>query len=110
MRAIGIDIGTTAVCGVAVEAETGRVLASITKNSEAFLRGCAEWEKIQSVEKIMALADDILESLMTEDTVCIGVTGQMHGIVYINAKGEAVSPLYIWQDERGNQDSYTHIL
>ena len=26
----------------------------------------------------------------------------MHGIVYYNSKGNAVSPLYTWQDERGN--------
>ena len=89
MRAIGIDIGTTAVCGVAVDTETGKVLRSVTKNSEAFLRGCAEWEKIQSVEKIMALADGILEELFTEDTASIGVTGQMHGILYYDKNGQA---------------------
>lgn len=33
----------------------------------------------------------------------IGVTGQMHGILYLNEQGEAVSPLYTWQDGRGNQ-------
>ena len=32
----------------------------------------------------------------------IGITGQMHGIVYTDIQGNAVSPLYTWQDGRGN--------
>lgn len=103
MRAIGIDIGTTSICGVVLDVDSGAVVKSITQNSNAFLRGCADWEKIQSVEKIIANAEDILESLTAdEDIAAIGVTGQMHGILYVNSDGEAVSPLYTWQDERGN--------
>ena len=102
MQAIGIDIGTTSICGVVFDAESGKLLASRTKNSDAFLSGCAEWEKIQSVEKIMSVAMEILDELLNDDTAVIGVTGQMHGIVYTDKDGKAVSPLYTWQDERGN--------
>ena len=104
MKAIGIDIGTTSVCGVLIDAATGGVEKSVTKNSNAFIEGCAEWEKIQSVDKIMTVATDILESLIVEggDVGVIGITGQMHGIVYTDKDGNAVSPLYTWQDGRGN--------
>ena len=102
MKAIGIDIGTTGICGVLADAENGALLRSVTKNSEAFICGCADWEKIQSVDKVISLAKEILDALVDEDVAVIGVTGQMHGIVYINANGEAVSPLYTWQDGRGN--------
>ena len=102
MKAIGIDIGTTSVCGVVIDTETGEVLKSRTKNSNAFLKGCAEWEKIQSVDKIMSAAMEIVEDFADRDTAVIGVTGQMHGIVYVNADGHAISPLYTWQDGRGN--------
>ena len=102
MKVIGIDIGTTSVCGVVIDVETGELLDSCTKNSDAFLDGCAEWEKIQSVEKIMSVATEILDSLIDDEVVVIGVTGQMHGIVYTDKAGNAVSPLYIWQDGRGN--------
>lgn len=102
MKAIGIDIGTTSVCGVVIDVESGRLLNSQTKNSDAFLPGCAEWEKIQSVEKIMSVATEILDGFIDNDIAVIGVTGQMHGIVYTDKSGNAVSPLYIWQDERGN--------
>ena len=102
MKAIGIDIGTTSVCGVVIDAESGEIISSCTKNSNADLKGCAEWEKIQSVEKIMSVATEILEDFLGDDVAVIGVTGQMHGIVYTDKDGKAVSPLYTWQDGRGN--------
>lgn len=102
MKAIGIDIGTTSVCGVVIDTASGSVVHSCTRNSDAFLPGCASWEKIQSVDTILAVATGILEDLIADDVAVIGVTGQMHGIVYVDGEGLAVSPLYIWQDERGN--------
>ena len=104
MKAIGIDIGTTSVCGVLLDSDTGCVKKSITKNSNAFILGCAEWEKIQSVDKIMIIAADVLKNLINgnDDVGVIGVTGQMHGIVYTDENGNAASPLYTWQDGRGN--------
>ncbi len=100
MHIIGIDIGTTSICGVAVDTESGTVLRSHTEASNAFIRTEREWEKIQSVEKIISTAKGILDSLITEETVAIGVTGQMHGILYFDKNGQAVSPLYTWQDRR----------
>lgn len=104
MKAIGIDLGTTSVCGVLIDTLTGCVEKSVTKNSNAFIKGCAEWEKIQSVDKIVTVATDILGSLMNEngDVSVIGITGQMHGIVYTDKDGNSASPLYTWQDGRGN--------
>lgn len=102
MKAVGIDIGTTSVCGVVIDADTGEMINSCTKNSDAFIKTDNEWEKIQSVERIMSVANEILENFIDNDVAVIGVTGQMHGIVYTDKNGNAVSPLYIWQDERGN--------
>lgn len=101
MKAIGIDIGTTSVCGVLTDALTGDLINTKTKNSNAFLEGVAWWEKIQSVDKIINIATEILNDLLCDDVSVIGVTGQMHGILYYNSDGTAVSPLYTWQDGRG---------
>ena len=105
MKSIGIDIGTTSICGVVIDCESGAVLDSKTISSEAFIPTANSWEKIQSTEKIMSIAKGILDSFLDcgkEDILSIGVTGQMHGIVYIDIDGKAVSPLYTWQDGRGN--------
>ena len=101
MRAIGIDLGTTSICGVLMDTQTGKVLRSRTENSNAFIDG-AHFERKQSPEKIISLALEILEDLIDSETAAIGVTGQMHGIVYYDGEGKAVSPLYTWQDGRGD--------
>lgn len=102
MQAIGIDLGTTSICGVVLDTKSGKVLKSKTVNSDAFIETDKSWEKIQSPEKIISIAEEILMEFITEDTAVIGVTGQMHGIVYTDKNGVAVSPLYTWQDSRGN--------
>lgn len=102
MKVIGIDIGTTSICGILIDAKCGEVLKSITKNSDAFIKTENEWEKIQDVEKIITMAIGITDELIEEDVCAIGVTGQMHGIVYYDKDGKALSPLYTWQDGRGS--------
>lgn len=37
------------------------------------------------------------------DVERIGITGQMHGVLYVDGAGQPVSPLYTWQDGRGSQ-------
>ena len=103
MQIIGIDIGTTSICGVAIDTENGAVLNSKTINSEAFIESDKPYEKIQSPKKIISIATEILNNLITDDTAAIGVTGQMHGIVYTDENGKSVSPLYTWQDKRGDE-------
>ncbi len=102
-QAIGIDLGTTSISLVALNAENGAVIRAVSQNSEAFLPSTAPYERIQSPQRILDIALSLLDELICEQTAVIGVTGQMHGILYIDGKGEAVSPLYTWQDGRGDQ-------
>lgn len=102
MKAIGIDIGTTSICGILLDCTSGEILKSVTKNSDAFINTQNEWEKIQDTDKIISIALSITDELICDDTAVIGITGQMHGIVYFDEKGTAISPLYTWQDTRGN--------
>ena len=105
MKAIGIDLGTTGICGILMDAECGEICHSITKPSDSFIKTENEWERVQDVRKIEKTAFEILDSLINtagDEVVSIGISGQMHGIVYINKSGEAVSNLYTWQDGRGN--------
>lgn len=101
MNFIGIDIGTTSICGVAA-AENGEIVRSVTKPNNAFIKTENEFERIQNPEVIIKTVCSILRELGAENAQAIGFSGQMHGIVYTDADGNAVSPLYIWQDERAN--------
>lgn len=105
MKVIGLDIGTTTVCAVVLDAQKGDVLKSITLPNDTFLDNTKPFEKIQNPEKILSKAMSLVDELISEydDIVSIGVTGQMHGLLYINEKGNAVSGLYIWQDASANE-------
>ena len=39
MNVIGLDIGTTTICGIAVDAESGKLLKSITLDNDSFIDG-----------------------------------------------------------------------
>ncbi|WP_342566167.1 FGGY family carbohydrate kinase [Paenibacillus sp. FSL R7-0345] len=103
MKFIGLDIGTTSITGLVYSLEHKIVLCSITEESDARISGRQEeWEKLQDPEVICKVIGRILEELLqTEDDIMgIGLTGQMHGILYTGDIGHAVSPLYTWQDGR----------
>lgn len=103
MKVLGLDIGTTTVS--AVVTEEGRVLSALTLPNGTFLPSPHLWEKAQDPLAIRRTALNAVEQLLAEhpDVQRIGVTGQMHGIVYLDSQGEPVSPLYTWQDGRGDQ-------
>ena len=94
---LGIDIGTSSICAICLDGK-GNTVFTITKANNA--HGA---EKTQDPEAIFALCRDIYEELIQKYPIkCIGVSGQMHGVLYLDKNGKAVSPLYSWQDERGN--------
>lgn len=106
MKAIGIDIGTTTICAVLLEEETGALLDSRTLPNDTAVPTAEDrgWEHLQDPEKILGKCRTVLEEYLAEyaDVASIGVTGQMHGILYVDENGKAISPLYTWQDRRGD--------
>ena len=104
MKAIGLDIGTTTICVVVLDGETGDVVESRTVANDTFLNSNHAYEKTQDADCILVKVNEIIQQLIeTHGHInCIGVTGQMHGILYVNKEGNAISPLYTWQDSRGD--------
>ena len=102
MKLMGIDIGTTTVSVVMVDAETGNLLARETVEHGSFLPGRPE-QKIQDPERIYEIVLELLAKMQKENGLPdgIGFTGQMHGMLYVDASGRAMSPLYTWQDRSG---------
>lgn len=104
MQFIGIDIGTTSVCAIVFDQEKHKTHSRSVAN-DTWLSATSHWEKAQDPTKIIDLVQQLLSDLTSKhkDIRGIGMTGQMHGILYIDNKGDAVSPLYTWQDARGNE-------
>ncbi len=102
MLAIGLDIGTTGLSALLIDGESGEVCRCVTKPNSFFIVSEHPWEKAQDAQKIFLAVKAMLDELMCDGVACIGVTGQMHGIVYLDSDGEVLSPLYTWQDARGD--------
>ncbi len=104
MKILGIDIGTTSICGVTVNAENGEIIKSVTKANKSFINSENSYEKIQDTEIIMETVYEVVDELGLNEVSAIGFSGQMHGIVYTDKNGKAVSPLFTWQDERAAKE------
>lgn len=115
MKLLGLDIGTTTISAVVIDG--GATLAVATVKNDAFLASDAPWARMQDVGAIRDTALSLLAQLLEQhpDVQGIGLTGQMHGIVYLDADGRPVSPLYTWQDGCGDlpfdaSESYAQAL
>lgn len=104
VRAIGLDIGTTTLCAVVLDGESGDLLETLTIPNDSALKSDQPWAQLQDPQLTIANIEKIVRELELRHApiACIGLTGQMHGILYLDEAGNAVSPLYTWQDGRGN--------
>ena len=92
MQTVGIDIGTTTISGVVLEkngTQKPRILKAKTIENGSFLTTTKDWERIQDAEKIVKKSRQMLDDFLDEypEVEKIGLTGQMHGIVYIDKEG-----------------------
>ena len=103
MNILGIDIGTTTVTALVLDTQKSEVSRACTLKNDSFIEGRA-FEKLQDpssiIETVKSAVKTVTESLTID---AIGITGQMHGILYLDKDNTPCSPLMIWQDERGNE-------
>lgn len=104
MKFLGIDIGTTTISFSLISDREERPINTCTIPNDSFLPSDHAWEKTQDPERIFNRLKETLDKMLQEyeDISAIGLTGQMHGILYTDKRGRHVSPLYTWQDGRGN--------
>lgn len=105
MNIAGIDIGTTTISIVVLDSESGMLAGKKTMEHNSFMSGEFAESRIQDPERIWSMTEEALREL---SDLCgglggIGVTGQMHGMLYTDRDGRAVSPLYTWQDGCGER-------
>ena len=99
MYALGIDIGTTNLNVSLVDLEAGRI---VERRSAPTLRvpSADEYAYQQDAGDIVESVREMVESIRRPIS-SISVTGQVHGVLYVDAAGRALSPLYNWLDRRG---------
>lgn len=102
---LGIDLGTSSVKAVLIDATTARVIAAAGEEYPIHTPqpGYAEqdpfdyWRAtVNAVRAALAQA--------TCRVVGVGVDGQMHGTVLLDAHGQPVRPAIIWADARATHE------
>ena len=102
---LGIDIGTTTISAAIADLDEHCQAACYTLPNKSAVKTDESYRHEQDAAWIADKLSQFLESVIGAfPGICsIGVTGQMHGIVYTDKAGNAVSPLYTWQDARAAQ-------
>ena len=94
MPLVGLDVGTSAVKGVAID-EEGRVLGAASAGYP-LSRPQAGWSE-QEPEDWWRAAEDVLRRLPEGP---VGLSGQMHGLVVLDAELRVLRPAILWNDQR----------
>ena len=101
---LGVDIGTTNISAVIIDCDKQKIIETHTLPNNSKIeteRDFSEYDAEWITEKAISIVDNLVAAY--PNIKGIGLTGQMHGYVHISADGKAVSPLYNWQDGRGNR-------
>jgi len=100
---LGLDMGTTSISAVAVDAG-GRVVQSVTTAHRAAVDGLSPERAEQSPEKILNAVlqtlRDLTGNINTAHVAGIGLTGQMHSTVILDRDGDTIGNVITWQDRR----------
>jgi xylulokinase len=94
---VGLDVGTTGVKAIAIDA-TGAVAAR-SESEYPLSTPHAGWSE-QDPEDWWRATQLALAALGTHEIVGIGLSGQMHGLVALDASDRVVRPAILWNDQR----------
>jgi sugar (pentulose or hexulose) kinase len=107
---LGIDIGTTTIKCLALDATSGASLAiktlandaEVTSESERTL-GRSEWDALRIVDRARQCVLAVVERLhrRRDEIAGIGITGQQHGVVVVDDSNQPLTRFIGWQDRRG---------
>lgn len=95
---VGLDIGTTNISMVVLDLNGGTLLPARSIPNVQLQTG-ESYAYAQDPHAIESAVRTLLLQVK-EPIGSLCVTGQVHGIVYYDASGIAVSPLYTWLDRR----------
>lgn len=103
---IGIDVGTSATKTVLFD-EKGGVVASASKEYPLYQpdNGWAEQKPEDWRNAVLSTLAEVAKAVEDRDGIKgIGLSGQMHGLVMLDEKGEVIRPSIIWCDQRTGKE------
>src|SRR5262249_10521341 len=118
---LGIDLGTTTIAALALDTDSGAVVAHSAHPNDAEItsstdkaRGYSEWDAMRVAGIGLDCLGDVRKQIDdgVNEIVGIGITGQQHGVVIppnwcLSPTGQTLMPpiprLIGWQDRRGEE-------
>src|SRR5262245_7808772 len=100
---LGIDVSTTGAKALLID-EKGKVVETATTPLSLSTpkplwseQDPHEWwaGTVKSIKSALASAN-----AQGKDVACVGLTGQMHGLVLLGAGNEVLRPAILWNDQR----------
>lgn len=106
-RYLGVDLGTTSITAVIVDTGSREVVAHEVVENDAEVtsaddraKGRSEWDIEQMARTALGAAAAVVERADGPEVAAIGVTGQQHGMILLDADSQPVGPFIGWQDAR----------
>lgn len=103
---LAVDIGTTKICALALDTESGNPLATLSALNDSEVHGLQPERHEQDPRRILELSYRLLHELLAQEALrgrsvrAIGLTGQMHGVLLVDARLNPLTNLITWQDKR----------
>ncbi len=103
MISLGIDSGTQSTKTIAVDLDSGKILAAASASYgmiPGLPPGHLEQEPQHWVDAVDATVREVLEKLgpRRDEVKAIGVSGQQHGFVPLDKKNKVIRPAKLWCD------------
>jgi xylulokinase len=103
MNFLGIDVGTGGTRAVVVS-EHGQVVAAVSREHAHFASPQTGWAEQDPRDWWRATQEAVRAALAqrvaAESIAAVGFSGQMHGAVLLDDRGEVLRPAIIWCDQR----------
>ena len=98
---IGLDLGTGGVRAIAIDLQ-GQIIAQTTRSYPLLTPqpGWTEQNPSDWVEASLDALSHITQQLNGHRAIALGLSGQMHGMVPLDAEGTVIRPAILWNDQR----------
>ncbi|MBD0303607.1 MAG: xylulokinase, partial [Tolypothrix sp. T3-bin4] len=101
---VGLDLGTGGVRAIAINLQ-GQIIAQTTRSYPLLTPqpGWTEQNPSDWVEATLNALSDVAQQLDGHRSIALGLSGQMHGMVPLDAEGKVIRPAILWNDQRTGQ-------
>jgi xylulokinase len=105
---LGLDVGTGGSRALIVD-DAGRVVAAASSDHAPFRSPRTGWAEQEAPDWWRA-SQDAIRRVLADSSIepaairAVGLTGQMHGAVLLDATGNVLRPSIIWCDQRTEQE------